>query len=40
VTYKPPKHPPGDRSHLERLIQALSIEEGIAADRLRRWVST
>lgn len=32
--------PPGDRSHLERLVQALSVEEGIAAERLRRWVST
>lgn len=31
---------PGDRSHLERLVQALSVEQGIAADRLRRWVST
>jgi hypothetical protein len=40
VTYKPPKGPPGDRSHLERLVQELSVEEGIAADRLRRWVST
>jgi hypothetical protein len=40
VTYKPPKRPPGDRSHLERLVQELSVEEGIAADRLRRWVST
>jgi hypothetical protein len=42
VTYKPPRRPrpPGDRSHLERLVQALSVEEGIAADRLRRWVST
>jgi hypothetical protein len=25
---------------LERLVQALSVDEGIAADRLRRWVST
>jgi hypothetical protein len=40
VSYKSPKRPPGDRSHLERLIQELSVEEGIAADRLRRWVST
>jgi nucleotidyltransferase AbiEii toxin of type IV toxin-antitoxin system len=40
VSYKPPKRPPGDRSHLERLVQELSVEEGIAADRLRRWVST
>jgi hypothetical protein len=40
VTYEPPRRPPGDRSHLERLVQALSVEEGIAADRLRRWVST
>ncbi|MFZ1155544.1 MAG: nucleotidyl transferase AbiEii/AbiGii toxin family protein [Solirubrobacteraceae bacterium] len=40
MTYKPPRRPPGDRSHLERLVQALSVEEGIAADRLRRWVST
>jgi len=39
MTYKPPRRPPGDRSHLERLVQALSVEEGIAADRLRRWVS-
>ena len=31
---------PGDRSHLERLVQALGVEEGIAAERLRRWVST
>jgi Nucleotidyl transferase AbiEii toxin, Type IV TA system len=40
VTYKPPNRPPGDRSHLERLVQALSVDQGIAADRLRRWVST
>jgi hypothetical protein len=40
VTYQPPKRPPGDRSHLERLVHELSIQEGIAADRLRRWVST
>ena len=40
MSYKPPKRPPGDRSHLERLVQELSVEEGIAADRLRRWVST
>lgn len=33
-------HAPGNRSHLERLVQALSVEEEIAADRLRRWVST
>jgi hypothetical protein len=39
MTFKPPKRSPGNRSHLERLIQALSVEEGIAADRLRRWVS-
>jgi hypothetical protein len=25
---------------LERLVRALSVQEGIAADRLRRWVST
>jgi Nucleotidyl transferase AbiEii toxin, Type IV TA system len=40
VSYQPPKRTPGDRSHLERLVQALSVEQGIAADRLRRWVST
>lgn len=40
MSYQPPKRAPGDRSHLERLVQALSVEEGIAADRLRRWVST
>jgi len=40
VSCQPPKRAPGDRSHLERLVQALSVEEGIAADRLRRWVST
>jgi Nucleotidyl transferase AbiEii toxin, Type IV TA system len=34
------RRPPGDRSHLERLVQALSVEQGIAAERLRRWVST
>ena len=39
MTFKPPRGPPGNRSHLERLVQALSVEEGIAADRLRRWVS-
>jgi hypothetical protein len=39
MTFKPPRRPPGNRSHLERLVQALSVEEGIAADRLRRWVS-
>ena len=31
---------PGDRSHLERLVRAMSLEQGIAADRMRRWVST
>jgi len=36
----PRRRAPGDRSHLERLVQALSVEQGIAADRLRRWVST
>jgi len=40
VSYPPSKRVPGDRSHLERLVQELSVEEGIAADRLRRWVST
>jgi hypothetical protein len=40
VSYRPPKRAPGDHSHLERLVQALSVEQGIAADRLRRWVST
>jgi hypothetical protein len=40
VSYKPPRRPPGDRSQLERLVQALSVKEGISADRLRRWVST
>lgn len=40
MSYQPPKRAPGDRSHLERLVQALSVEQGIAADRLRRWVST
>jgi len=34
------RRPPGDRSHLERLVQALSVEQGIATERLRRWVST
>lgn len=40
MSYRPPKSAPGDRSHLERLVQALSVDRGIAADRLRRWVST
>lgn len=40
MTSPAPSRAPGNRSHLERLVQALSIEEGIAADRLRRWVST
>ncbi len=40
MSYRPLKRAPGDRSHLERLVQALSVEQGIAADRLRRWVST
>ncbi len=40
MSYKAPRRAPGDRSHLERLVQALSVQEGIAADRLRRWVST
>jgi hypothetical protein len=40
VSYRPPKSAPGDRSHLEQLVQTLSVERGIAADRLRRWVST
>ncbi len=39
MSYRPPGKAPSDRSHLERLVQALSVEEGIAADRLRRWVS-
>jgi hypothetical protein len=40
VTYKRPTRAPGDRSHLERLVQALSAEEGVATERMRRWVST
>jgi hypothetical protein len=40
MSFKPPKRAPGDRSHLERLIQALSVEQAVAAERLRRWVST
>ena len=40
MTYKPSKRRPSDRSHLERLVQELSAEESVAADRLRRWVST
>lgn len=40
MTRPAPNRAPGNRSHLERLVQALSVEEGIAADRLRRWVST
>ena len=39
MTYRPPRKAPSDRSHLERLVQALSVEEGITADRLRRWIS-
>ena len=37
---KVPGRAPGDRSHLERLVRAMSLEQGIAADRMRRWVST
>ncbi len=33
MTYRPPRKAPSDRSHLERLVQALSVEEGIAAER-------
>lgn len=40
MTFHAPRRPPGDRSHLERLVQALSVDQGIATDRLRRWVST
>ena len=40
MNYTPPKRAPSDRSHLERLVQRLSVKEDIAADRLRRWVST
>ena len=40
MTPKVPGRAPGDRSHLERLVRAMSLEQGIAADRLRRWVST
>jgi hypothetical protein len=40
MSFTPPRRAPGDRSHLERLVQALSVDEGIAAERLRRWVST
>jgi hypothetical protein len=40
VSYRPPNRAPGDRSHVERLVQALSVEQGMAADGLRCWVST
>jgi len=40
MSYRPPTSAPGDRSHLERMVQALSVEQSVAADRLRRWVST
>lgn len=40
MTPKVPGRAPGNRSHLERLIRAMSLEQRIAADRMRRWVST
>jgi hypothetical protein len=40
VTSKPPRRAPGNRSHLERLVRTASLEQGIATDRMRRWVST
>lgn len=40
MTYQRPTRAPGDRPHLERLVQALSAEEGVATERMRRWVST
>jgi hypothetical protein len=38
--HTPPKRAPGDHKHLERLIGTLSESEGIARERMRRWVST
>jgi hypothetical protein len=40
VTYQRPTGATGDGPHLERLVQALSAQEGVATERMRRWVST
>ncbi len=40
MTPKVPGRAPGNRSHLERLVRTMSQEQGVAADRMRRWVST
>lgn len=38
--FKPPRNPPSQRGHLERLIDQYARANGIAAERVRRWLST
>jgi hypothetical protein len=37
--FKPPRRPPTQRGHLERLVNAYGRTHGIAIDRARRWLS-
>jgi hypothetical protein len=38
--YKPPKRPPTQVRHLERMVDQYSSAHGIALDRVRRWMTT
>lgn len=38
--FKPPRNPPSQRGHLERLIDQYARANGVAAERMRRWLST
>ncbi len=37
--FRPPRHPPSQRGHLERLVGDYGRANGIAVDRARRWLS-
>jgi hypothetical protein len=39
VEFKPPRRTPTQRGHLERLVNTYGRANGIAADRVRRWLS-
>lgn len=38
--YKPPKRPPTQARHLERMVASYGRAHGIAPDRVRRWMTT
>lgn len=39
ASFEPPRRPPSQRSHLERLVDAYGRAHGIAVERTRRWLS-